>query len=327
MHIRVYDLEEQFHDRIRHTFEGHEVFVTSEKLEEPVDCDALVVFIASKVTGEMIDAMPSLKHLVTMSTGFDHIDLDACRTRSIPVMNVPSYGANTVAEHAFMLVLALARKLPESIHRVKHNLSFATDASLRGFDLEGKRLGLIGLGKIGSHMARMARGFGMDVVVYDVFPNEELAAQIGCRFVSYDELLRTSHVISIHVPLNEHTKHLVGAREIELMREGTLIINTSRGGIIDTEALVHALRSGHLGGAGLDVLEFESDLEDDIAVLARDEQLERGVLADFALFRMPNVIITPHNAFNSEEAVERIVSTSIDNLRASIEGEPHNVVN
>lgn len=326
MRIRIYDLEEQYHESVRTTFSDHDVFVTEDHFTEAEDCEALVVFIASKVRREQLDAMPSLKHIVTMSTGFDHIDVAACEERGITVMNVPSYGANTVAEHAFMLVLALSRKLPESIHRVRYELSFSTDPSLRGFDLEGKRLGLIGLGKIGSHMARMGRGFGMDVVVFDVFPNQALADESGCRFVSFDEVLETSDVISIHVPLNDHTRHIFNDEAFSKMNRKPIIINTSRGGIIDTEALLRALRSGTLRGAGLDVLEFESELDDDVAVLARDEQLERAVLAELALLREPNVIITPHNAFNSREAVERIVSTAMGNLRSAIDGEPVNTV-
>ena len=325
MRIRIHDLEVAFHDRAHSLFADHEVFVTSEHLAEPEDCEALIVFISSKITRKMIDAMPSLRFIVTMSTGFDHIDMTACAERSITVMNVPSYGANTVAEHAFTLLLALARKLPESMRRVRSDLLFSTDASLRGFDLEGKRLGLIGLGKIGSHMARMARGFGMEVVVFDVFPNEDLAREVGCRFVSFDEML-SSDIISIHVPLNDHTRHLLDEDAFVKMKDGVILINTSRGGIIDTEALLRHLRSGKVSGAGLDVLEFESEIEDDIEVLVRDPDVERGVLAELALLRMPNVIITPHNAFNSNEAVERIVSTSFDNLRSALDGDATNVV-
>jgi len=326
MRIRIYDLEPTYHETFRSSFPDTDVSISSEPITEPEDCEVLVVFISSPVTRERIDAMPSLKHVVTMSTGFDHIDTRYCAKRSINVMNVPSYGSNTVAEHTFMLILALARKLPESIHRVRYELSFSTDRGLRGFDLEGKQLGLIGLGKIGSHVARMARGFGMDVVVFDVFPNEALAQQIGCRFVSFDELLGTSDVVSIHLPLNEHTRHLFDDDAFSKMKRGALIINTSRGGIIKTEALVRALRSGALSGAGLDVLEFESELDDDIAVLVRDEQVERAMLAELALLRTPNVLITPHNAFNSHEAVERIVTTSIDNIRSALSGEPNNRV-
>ena len=326
MRIRVHELEPEFHDRFRESFADHEVTISAEPLREVQDCEALVVFINSTVDARIIEQMPSLKMIATMSTGFDHVDVKAAQERGISVMNVPSYGSNTVAEHAFMLVLALARKLPQSINRVKNEFSFSTDPSLRGFDVEGKRLGLVGLGKIGSHMARMAKGFGMDVVVYDVFPNEELATQLGCRFVSLEELLESADVVSIHVPLNEHTKHMLSIDEFARMKRGALVINTSRGGIIDSEALVHALRDGRLGGAGLDVLEFEQDLDDDIAVLARDEQLERAVLADLALLRLPNVIVTPHNAFNSREAVDRIVSTTIENLRQALGGSSVNDV-
>lgn len=324
MRIRVYELEPSFHEAFRSAFPDHEVTISEDPMRDPEDCEALAVFIGTKLPRETLEKMPSLRFIATMSTGFDHIDLDACRERSIAVMNVPSYGSNTVAEHAFMLVLALARKLPASIRRVREELSFTTDATLRGFDLAGKRLGLVGLGRIGAHMAAMGRGFGMDVVVYDVFPNEQLAAEIGCRFVGFDELLQTSDVVSIHVPLNDYTRRMIGADQLGRMKPGALLVNTSRGGIVDTEALVSALKSGRLGGAGLDVLEFESELDDDIAVLARDEQLERGVLADLALLRFPNVIITPHNAFNSSEAVGRIVSTSIENLASALNGEPRN---
>ncbi|MFT4308767.1 MAG: NAD(P)-dependent oxidoreductase [Candidatus Woesearchaeota archaeon] len=326
MRIRIYDLEEHYHDAFRAAFADDEVLISTEPLSNPEDCEVLVVFISSHVTREVLDAMPSLTHVATMSTGFDHIDTAACAERSISVMNVPTYGSNTVAEHTFTLILALARKLPESIHRVRYELSFSTDPGLRGFDLEGKRLGLIGLGQIGSHVARMAKGFGMDVVVFDVFPNEALAASVGCRFVSFGELVSTSDVVSIHVPLNEHTRRMFDDDVFSKMKRGSLIINTSRGGIIDTEALVRALRNGTLSGAGLDVLEFESELEDDIAVLARDEQVERAILAELALLRTPNVLITPHNAFNSHEAVERIVTTSIENVRSALRGDHVNTV-
>ncbi len=279
------------------------------------DCDAVCTFIYSKVDSKVLDQLPKVKLVATRSTGFDHIDLDECKKRKVRVANVPRYGENTVAEHAFALMLSLSRKIIEASDRVKtHNFDLK---GLRGFDLKGRTLGILGCGSIGKHMARMAKGFEMNVLAYDLYQDKVAAKQIGYSYASLDEIYKKADVISVHMPYNSQTHHMINKDSIGKMKKGVIILNTARGAIIDTGALLKALHSGKVGAAGLDVLESE------IATMHEDQLLKGGhsmddfstVIENDLLNHLPNVIITPHNAFNSNEAVERILDTTISNLK------------
>ncbi|HYD02793.1 MAG TPA: NAD(P)-dependent oxidoreductase [Alphaproteobacteria bacterium] len=277
------------------------------------DTEILVVFIYSKVTKEIIDQLPKLKCICTRSTGFDHIDVKYANSKNIPVCTVPFYGDNTVAEHAFALALALSRKIIPSVERTK-KLNFHYEG-LVGFDLKGKNIGLVGTGRISAYAAKIAQGFGMNILGYDVFQNPDLVKDYNLKYVELDYLLRNSDVVSLHVPLNAHTKHIINSKNIVLMKSNAIIINTARGGLIETECLYNALKNKKIAGAGLDVLEEEKEISDKNNKVS---QFNKKLLA------MENVLVTPHNAFNSTEALQRIMDTTIENIKAYLAGKPQN---
>lgn len=296
-------------------------------LKEIKTADILAVFIYSAITEMVIAQLPRLKFISTMSTGFDHIDLKSSGERGILASNVPFYGENTVAEHTFALLLALSRKLPESISRTK--IGDFTLRGLRGFDLKGKTIGIVGLGHIGQCVAKIAAGFGMNILAFDPVKKPELAKKYGLKFVSFDVLLQNSDVISLHSPLNEKTKHLINKNNINKIRKGAYLLNTARGGLVETEALILALDKNILAGAGIDVLEEECFIKEEKALLAKPFQKTcnlRTVLQSHYLTRHPKVIITPHNGFNSKEALLRILDTTIENIQAFLKGRPVNLV-
>ncbi|MDP8921969.1 MAG: hydroxyacid dehydrogenase [Chloroflexota bacterium] len=290
------------------------------------DAAIVAVFINSRVRAEVIAELPTLRMVAARSTGFDHIDLDSSRARGITVANVPVYGENTVAEHTFALILALSR----NIHRayVRTAVGNYSLGGLRGFDLKGKRLGVIGAGSIGLHVVRMARGFDMDVVVADIRQTRILAEVLGFRYVDLDELLTTADVISLHLPYSPAVHHLINRERLAKVKRGALLINTARGALVDTEALLWALDERILGGAGLDVFEGEDVMEREEALLAQagaEEQL-RAAMRVHLLQRRENVVLTPHIAFNNHEAVRRILDTTIENIQGFLRGRPQNVV-
>lgn len=289
------------------TLEGH--------LDDLATAAVVSVFIESRVGAVELDRLPKLELLVTRSTGFDHIDLAACAARGITVANVPSYGENTVAEHTFALLLALSRRL---LFAIEHGRRGRLDRTgLQGTDLKGKTVGVIATGRIGLHFIRMARAFGMEVLAFDPRPNELLADVMQFTYVPLEELLRRSDVISLHAPSTPATRHLINADTLALVKPGAILLNTARGDLIDTEALVDALNAGRLAGAGLDVLEGEQDVDEDHHLLADggvDDlklALTRRLLAE-----RDDVIVTPHNAFNSHEAVQRIADTTVAAIAA-----------
>jgi D-lactate dehydrogenase len=280
------------------------------------ELDALSIFIYSHVSREALAAMPNLKFIATRSTGFDHIDLEACKSRGIAVSNVPSYGENTVAEHTIALLLMLSRKVHQSVAAIRSG--HVDLAELTGFDLQGKTIGVIGSGHIGLHVIRIARGFGMRVLAFDVKREPFLADLLNFEYVTMERLLEESDIVTLHCPLTEKTFHLVGREQIARMKTGSLLINTSRGGLVDTDALVEALESGKLSGAGLDVLEGEELIKEEKQLLQQPLDVERLRMAvrNRVLLARENVVFTPHNAFNSREALIRILEVTLANLEA-----------
>jgi D-lactate dehydrogenase len=313
------------------TFAGHEVdFVDGPLLPEAIPADTsadiLCVFVGSLVSKEVIEKFPNLKCVATRSTGFDHIDLETCKKKGIAVLTVPAYGDNTVAEHAFGLLLALSKRIFDGYDRLRETGRFSPDG-LVGFDLKGKTFGVVGTGKIGRSAIAIAKGFGMNVVAYDPYPNTESVTALGFEYKTFDELLAVSDIISIHVPHTDSTHHLFNADTFAKMKKGSVLINTSRGPIVETESLVRALNSGQLFGAGLDVLEEEGAISDEMALLTKTHETEpdyKVLIADHVLIDMQNVIVTPHNAFNTREALQRIAQTTIQNINAFIGGNPQN---
>lgn len=314
-------------------FAGHHELVfdddrlTAENAGDYADADIISPFIYSELDGAVLDQLKALKLIATRSTGYEHIDIEKCRERGIVVSNVPRYGEETVAEHVFALLLALSHHIVQAVNRVQRG-EFSLQGML-GFDLFGKTIGVIGTGAIGQHVVRIAKGFQMHVVAFDVQRDEEAAKQLGFTYVDLDELLRASDVISLHVPGGRATYHMIGAKQFDTMKEGVVVINTSRGSVLDSQALLHAVAIGRVAAAGLDVLEEEPVIREEAELLSsvftREHDLAT-VLTDCVMMRLKNVIITPHSAFHTEEAVGQILDTTADNIAAFLEGAPQNVV-
>lgn len=290
--------------------------------------EVISVFIGSQLTAEILQMFPNLKLVATRSTGVDHIDLSYCRSHGIRVCNVPDYGDSTVAEHAFALLLSVARKIPASLARVQE-LNFDRE-SLRGIELQGKRLGVLGTGRIGRRAAQIGRGFGMDVVAYDKRRDEDAARAIGYAYLSLPDLLATSDVVTVHLPATPETLNLLDQDAFAGMKSGSILINTARGNIVNAEALLWALQTGILWGAGLDVVPGEPLLRDEGEILRRGGNIGgedlKTLLADHVLLKMPNVVVTPHNAYNTEAALQRIIAATLDNIQAFADGHIRNAV-
>jgi len=238
--------------------------------------------------------------------GFNNVDLDAAARLGLTVVRVPAYSPHAVAEHTVALILALNRKLHRAYNRVREG-NFALDGLL-GFDLNGRTAGLVGTGKIGAIVARILLGFGCEVIAFDPFPNEQCQA-LGVRFVSFDELLAAADIITLHCPLTPENHHLIGTSAISRMKPGVMLINTSRGGLIDTRAVIAALKAGTISHLGLDVYEEEGEMffEDLSGTIIRDDVFTR-------LLTFPNVMITGHQGFFTREALENIAATTVANL-------------
>ncbi len=291
------------------------------------DAEVLCTFIESPIGETQMSRFPALKLIATRSTGFDHIDLVAAKAHGIAVANVPFYGENTVAEFTFALLLALSRRIIDADERVRAG-TFSSNG-LRGFDLAGKTLGVVGTGHIGAHVIRMAQGFSMKVVAFDVYPNLDLSHTLNFSYVSLPVLLAQSDIITLHVPYNPHTHHLINSENIGNIKKGAYLINTARGAIVETDALVKALKAGTLAGAALDVLEEEGELADETATLATvhpNADALKITLENHYLISHPRVIVTPHLAFNTQEAVERILDATVENIRNFSAGTPSNIV-
>lgn len=312
--------------------EAHDVVFEPSALSEETaarhrDAEIVSSFIYSDLSKPVLDHFDRLAFIATRSTGFDHIDLDSCRARDITVANVPSYGENTVAEHVFALLLAISHHIVEAADRTRRG-DF-TQTGLQGFDLAGKTIGIVGTGSIGRHAARIARGFDMEVLAYDIAPDEAAAREIGFTYVGLDSLLEQADVISLHVPGTAQTKNLLDRDQFDRMKHGAVLINTARGSVVNVRAMLEALASGRLRAAGLDVLPEEPTVREEAELLrsafTKEHDLET-LLADHILLRLKNVIITPHSAFNTREAVRRILATTRENIEAFLEGAPQNLV-
>lgn len=303
----------------------------SGKLEEaPLDklrgYEIISPFINSEFKSDHFKKLDNLKMIATRSTGFDHIDLSAAAEHKVAVANVPVYGSETVAEHTFALILSLARKIPQSVERTQKSDFDLT--GLQGFDLNHKTIGVIGTGNIGQNVVQIAHGFDMNILAFDPYPKDVLIKKYNVKYVDLPELFHQSDIITLHVPYNKKTHHLINKKSIKQIKKGAYIINTARGGLIDTDALLAGLVSGHIAGAGLDVLEGENFIQDEVELLDKEiskENLET-LLHDHILIKMDNVIVTPHNAFNSKEAIIRILDTTVDNIISFIEGKSQNLV-
>jgi len=336
------DVEPETRAFFDEALDTHEVVYARRLQDVPEDSEIVSLFISERVEDDFLGSHPQLRLICSRSTGSDHIDLKACQRRKVMVTNVGAYGENTVAEHTFALMLALSRRLRDS-HQAVRSGQF-TRAHLRGFDLRGRTLGVIGAGRVGLHVIRIAAGFGMKVLAYDAEPHPFFSELLNFEYVSLDELLKQSHVITLHVPLDESTQHIINRQTLALCRKGALIINTGRGALMETAAVVEALDAGQIGGLGLDVLEDERVFKGGAASLMGEKIAERvrsteagsiprepseARLAEFSrlvtqsqLLQRQDVILTPHVAFNSEEALACLQDMTVENIKAYIAGKP-----
>ena len=277
--------------------------------------DVVCVFVNDVVNAEVIKTLSDcgVKLIALRCAGFNNVDLKAAATAGIKVVRVPAYSPYAVAEHGVALLMSLTRHIPQAYLRTK-TANFNIEG-LTGRDLYGLTAGILGTGKIGRIMADILMGFGMKIIAYDPFPNEQWAKEKNIEYVGLDEIFQRSDVLSLHCPLTEETKHVVNHDRMKMMKHDAVIINTGRGALIDSKALVHALKHGHIGGIGMDVYEeeskyFFSDWSTDIMT---DDTLAR-------LLTFPNVIITGHQAFLTTNALKNLAETTLENIKAFAAG-------
>lgn len=332
MKIAFFEIEEWEKKMLEKKFEKHDSYFELEHLTEENahlyrDVEILSVFIYSELTKAVLEKLPKLKLITTRSTGYDHIDLAYAAHKGITVCNVPEYGTHTVAEHTFALILSLSRKIIESTERTKKgNFDMS---GLTGFDLHGKTLGIIGVGNIGKTVSKIAHGFSMKVLAYTHHPDDKVAKQLGLTFVPLEQLFAQSDIVSLHVPYTKETHHLINKDNITQFKKGSLLINTARGGLIETEAILTGLDAQILSGAGIDVLEEECQIREERQLLTKNFLKECDIktqLLNHVLLTRDDVIVTPHNAFNSKEALHTILTVTVQNIQAFMDHTPQNVV-
>lgn len=332
MKIVVFETEPWEQKAFDELKKDHEVVLLENRLSaenapEYSDAEIISTFIYSYLDERVLEQFKDLKMIATRSTGFDHIPLNYCQQNNIVVSNVPEYGDSTVAEHVFGLLLAISHNLVEAVDRTRRG-DFSL-RGLRGFDLQRKTLGVIGTGSIGQYVIKIAHGFDMNVIAYDVKPDPELAEKLNFQYLSMDELLSSSDILTLHIPANEKTYHFISDDAFSKMKEGVVLINTSRGSVVHIEALARALSTGKVAAAGLDVLPEEPTIREESELLRsffHEQHNLQTLLAGHVLLRLRNVIITPHNAFYTQEAIWRIMDTTVKNIESYLQGKPQNVV-
>ncbi len=300
--------------------QGHELSFLEPRLAEPTaslaaGCDAVCAFINDDMSAPVLKTLAAggTRLIALRSAGFNHVDLKVAAELGIKVVRVPAYSPHAVAEHALALIMTLNRKTHRAYNRVREG-NFSLEGLL-GFDIAGKTAGIVGTGKIGLILGQTLSGMGAKVLGFDPYPSEEFK-KIG-TYVDFDELLRESHIISLHCPLTPESHHLVSQKTLSKMRQGVMLINTSRGGLIDAQDVTEALKTGQVGYLGLDVYEQEADLfyENLSETIIQDDVFQR-------LLTFPNVLITSHQAFFTENAMKNIAETTIGNITDFEKGAP-----
>ncbi len=332
MNIAFFEIQPGEKEKLIEAFPNDDLLFFNQPLDEDSlgairDCEALSVFIYSEITSTVMESLPKLQLIATRSTGYDHIDMGSAREKGIIVCNVPTYGENTVAEHTFALILSLSRNIHRShVRRLRNDYSIE---GLKGFDLKGKTLGVIGTGKIGRNVIQIATAFGMRVLGHDVNPDANLAAELVFSYVTLEELLKQSDLITLHTPYLKETHHLINEENIKIIKPGAMLINTARGELVDNDALIWALDNKVLSGCGLDVIEGEDLIREEKELLYRkDMDIEKmgDLVKDHILLGREEVVYTPHIAFYSREALERILDTTIENIACFTNGTCKNEV-
>lgn len=281
----------------------------------------------SLLSADVLNKFDNLKMIAARCTGVDKIDLHYCEKNGILVCNVPHYAENAVAEHVFALMLSISHHIPEAVERTRR-LNFSWDG-IQAFELQAKTLAVIGTGSIGRRVAEIARGLSMEVAAFDIKPDVGWASNLAVKYLSFEETLKCADIVTLHVPATPETQHMLSDREFSLMKDGTVLINTARGELIDLHALLSALSSGKIAFAGLDVLPDEQAIREDkeqLATLLCQRHDLKTLLANHMLLQHPRVIFTPHNAFFSKEAVQRLMEVTLANIEGFIKDKPQNVV-
>lgn len=317
-------LKDKLHGKVDLEFFSHRL--SYDNIHEAAQANVVSSFIYSDLSHQVIEHLRHLKGIATMSVGVDHIDTEEAQRRGVTVSNVPAYGPNTVAEHAMALLLAISRRIVESVERTRHGIFDYN--GLAGWDLKDKTIGVVGTGKIGANVVRMAQGFDMNVVAYDPFPSDEIKTKFGVEYMELDKLLAVCDVVTLHVPLTDKNKHMLADEQFKLMKKGMTVINTARGALIDPDALVEALNNGTVAHAGIDVFEQESLLTEERQFKSRYFKLQefQSAMTNHVLLHHPKVTATPHNAFNSQESIKNILDTTVENIIGLVTGDPVNVV-
>lgn len=302
-------------DRLRRQF--HEFRLTQETAGSALGAQAVCVFVNDRLDRLCLEALQraNVGLVALRCAGFNNVDLNAAKTLGLAVVRVPAYSPHAVAEHTVALLLALNRKIHRAYNRVReHNFSLS---GLVGFDLHGKTVGVVGTGKIGRIAAQIFRGFGMQVLAFDPFPSAEWAATLDVRYTDFETLLAQSDIVSLHLPLTPQSRYLLNAESFARLKPGAFLLNTSRGKLVDTTALIQALKAGRLGGVALDVYEEEEGIffEDHSGEVLQDDELSR-------LLTFPNVLITAHQAFLTHEALSEIARVTTGNLIRFSDGRP-----
>ncbi len=312
--------DSDYFDRVNHDYK-YEILSFANRLTEHTarlaeECQVVCAFVNDVVDATVIDQLEKqgVQLIALRCAGYNNVDLKTVHER-IHVMRVPDYSPYAVAEHAVSLMLALNRKTHRAYQRVRENNFSIT--GLMGFDMHGKTAGIIGTGRIGRQVIRILNGFGMNVLAYDAYPNKDAASNDGFEYVSLSDIYAQSDILSLHCPLTKETDHLINAQTLSQMKSKSMIINTGRGRLIDSSALIHALKNGHIGSAGLDVYEEEHDyfFEDFSNSFVTDDTLAR-------LMTFPNVIITSHQAFFTHEALQKIAQTTLQNISDFFSNQP-----
>jgi D-lactate dehydrogenase len=319
MKILFFELNNSFKEFFQHEFKDNHVFCFEQPLTENTvpakhkDAQIISIFFYSKITEKVLDQFPHLQLIVTRSTGFDHIDIEAAQKRDITICNEPLYASESVAEHTFALLLTLSRKIRQSGCKIfEENYT-----KMQGFDLANKKFGIIGFGNIGQRVARIAHGFEMHCIIHDEIQKPFLSSHF--QFVDLPTLFQQSDIITFHVPLNEKTYHLLNKETMMYLKKGVFILNTSRGEVIETNILIEGLKTGIIAGVGLDVLEEEILTKNPLTDQKTNHPSKENykiVLQNFALIENPKVIVTCHNAYNSYESMQRSLKVTMDIIKS-----------
>ena len=346
--MKIYFVEVESSERrfFESELANHELHFVSSLEEVEADAEVVSTFIYSRIDGPFLDRHSAVRLIATRSTTHDHLELESCVKRNVTMCIVPSYGDHVVAEHTFALLLAVSRRLRESM-TLEGDSRFSYEA-LRGFELRSKTFGIFGAGRIGLQTVPIARSFGMNVIACDIRPRPELAEELGFRYVAFEELLAGSDIISLHANLNPSSYHILNREAFAKCRPGVVIINTARGKLIDTDALIVALGQGVVAGVGLDVLGEESVMRRRAERIISDQIIQKvrapierprmsaryslrakeieKLMRLGSLLLRPEVVCTPHTAFNCVEAIERINRVTVENIKAFIAGTPINTL-